>query len=59
LNVLARASRNLTDRLTVPLLLHVDSLLWKDVHCSIAQQWSPLLVPLFWLSAIISQYFKL
>jgi hypothetical protein len=37
-------------------LLHVDSSLWKHVHCPAAQQRLPLFSPLFWLSTVMSQY---
>jgi hypothetical protein len=34
--------------------MHGYSLLWKHVYCSVTLQWPPLLVPLFWLSAVMS-----
>jgi hypothetical protein len=40
-----------------PLFLHVYSLPWARVCHTIAQQWPDPFVPLFWLSAVMSQYF--
>jgi hypothetical protein len=37
-----------------PILLYVDSLLWRSVYRTIAYQWPYLLVPIIWLSAVMS-----
>jgi hypothetical protein len=39
--------------------MRVDSLLQKCFYHAIAQQWSPVLVTLFRLSTVMSQYSKL
>jgi hypothetical protein len=41
------------------MLLYYSLLPWKFVYCPIAQQQSPLLVPLFLLSAVRQQYVTL
>jgi hypothetical protein len=42
----------------IPLLLYIDSLLQKRVYRAVADKRPPLLVPLFQLSAAMSQHNK-